>query len=165
MGSQTPEDMETLLDEARGWSFFPPPTDAGYIQQQEGQEKFILESDQGVDINNSFSVNWIGLAIGFAILLFILQMSMPGIKQMGDFIGAVYSPYAGDTDRYDVYYDDYDRSGGKYSQQYRNFEEDKNLLSNIVNGDMTQPAQAGLENLQSLGELSAPAAATTGLLN
>ena len=53
----------------------------------------------------------------------VIQMAMPGLRQVGDFVAAIYGPYGADEiqNRYDTYYNDYDDSPGrKYSQQYRN---------------------------------------------
>ena len=49
-------------------------------------------------------------------------MAMPGIRQAGDFMAAVYAPYGGDdflANRYDTYYgEDYDEAK-RYGKQYR----------------------------------------------
>ena len=49
-------------------------------------------------------------------------MAMPGLRQVGDFVAAIYGPYGGDEiqNRYDTYYDYDDGPSRKYSQQYRN---------------------------------------------
>merc|ERR1711963_79191 len=124
----TMDTLDTLVEAARGWYLFPP------TEEQKRQEKFLLLSDNGSTQDNLFSLNWIGLMIALIIILFLLQMAMPGIRQMGDFVSAVYSPYGGDeylTNRYDTFYGDYDDSG-KFSRQYRNFDEAKSLLTDIV---------------------------------
>ena len=49
-------------------------------------------------------------------------MAMPGLRQVGDFMAAVYAPYGGDdflANRYDTYYgEDYDEVK-RYGKQYR----------------------------------------------
>merc|ERR1712012_322127 len=96
----------------------------------------LLYSDSGFSTGLPFSLNWMGLAIGLILLLLFVQMAMPGIRQVGDFMAAVYAPYGGDdflANRYDTYYgEDYDEVK-RYGKQYRNFDETKNLLSSIVN--------------------------------
>merc|ERR1712018_751851 len=132
--------MDALVEAARGWYLFPPSEEDKRVEKQ---EKFLLFSDSGSTQDNLFSINWIGLMIGLIIILFLLQMAMPGIRQMGDFIGAVYSPYGGDeylTNRYDTFYGDYDDSG-KFSRQYRNFDEAKSLLTEIAKGQNSASSQ------------------------
>merc|ERR1712038_1896389 len=68
-----------------GWYLFPPPPD--YVDELKKQEKFLLISDAGGTNSESFSVNVMGMAIGLIILLFFVQLAMPGIRQVGDFIG------------------------------------------------------------------------------
>ena len=51
-------------------------------------------------------------------------MAMPGLRQVGDFMAAVYAPYGGDdflANRYDTYYGgDYDDEVRRYGKQSRN---------------------------------------------
>merc|ERR1719422_325950 len=83
----------------------------------------ILYSDSGFSSIGGFSLNWMGLAIGLILLLLFIQMAMPGLRQVGDFMAAVYAPYGGD----------YDDEVRRYGKQSRNFDEAKTLLSSIVN--------------------------------
>merc|ERR1712165_363564 len=64
-----------------GWYLFPPPPD--YVDELKRQEKFLLISDAGGTNSESFSVNVMGMAIGLIILLFFVQLAMPGIRQVG----------------------------------------------------------------------------------
>ena len=96
-----------------------------YLQQ----ERVWLLSDSGTTSTNSFpTVNWVGIALGIGIFMFckyphvikyksmfmknilVIQMAMPGLRQVGDFVAAIYGPYGGDEiqNRYDTYYNDYD---------------------------------------------------------
>ena len=49
---------------------------------------------------------------------------MPGIRQVGDFIAAIYSPYTtygvDEVSRYDTFYGDYGVDNRRHSPQYRN---------------------------------------------
>ena len=50
-------------------------------------------------------------------------MARPGFRQIGDFIGAIYSPYTSygqdELNRYDTYYGDYNEEAVGASRQYR----------------------------------------------
>ena len=49
-------------------------------------------------------------------------MASPGLRQIQDFVSAIYSPYATDEllNRYDTYYDDYEsRPSKQFNNQYR----------------------------------------------
>merc|ERR1712111_78852 len=108
-------------------------------------------SDSGFETIGGFSLNWMGLAIGLILLLLFIQMAMPGIRQAGDFMAAVYAPYGGDdflANRYDTYYgEDYDEAK-RYGKQYRSFDETKSLLSSIVNNgqDASQALDQAAKN-------------------
>ena len=49
-----------------------------------------------------------------------MQLARPGFRQIGDFFGAIYSPYTtygqDEVNRYDTYYGDYEDAG---AEQYR----------------------------------------------
>ena len=70
--------------DGRGWSLLPPNADEikkegviGHAQNYNNkkiiflfqQEKFLLISDSGSAADTAFSVNWMGLAIAFIIIL------------------------------------------------------------------------------------------------
>jgi len=62
-------------------------------------------------------------------------LASPGLRQIQDFVSAIYSPYATDEllNRYDSYYDDYEsRPSKQFNNQYRSFDEAQGLLSEIV---------------------------------
>ena len=52
-----------------------------------------------------------------------MQLARPGLRQIGDFIGAIYSPYTtygqDEVNRYDTYYGDYTEEAVSGSRQYR----------------------------------------------
>ena len=54
----------------------------------------------------------------------VVQLAMPGIRQVGDFIAAIYSPYTtygvDEVSRYDTFYGDYGVDNRRHSPQYRN---------------------------------------------
>merc|ERR1712165_363563 len=89
----------------------------------------------------------------------------------GDFIAAIYSPYTtygvDEVSRYDTFYGDYGVDNRRHSPQYRNFEEAKDLLTNIVNNGEDGPAarnsvrDAGARN--PVLEASRPQASSPGL--
>eukprot|EP00493_Phyllostaurus_siculus_P001073 UN01080 len=64
-----------------------------------------------------------GLAIAFIIILVFMQLASPGLRQIGDFVGAIYSPYTtygqDEINRYDTYYGDYTEEAVGGSRQYR----------------------------------------------
>merc|ERR1712154_222664 len=112
--------------------------------------KFLLFSDSGSD-DSTFSVNWMGLAIGLIIALFFVQLARPGFQQIGDFMSAIYSPYTSygqdELNRYDTYYGDYNEEAAGASRQFRQFTEASNLLSKIINGHDAGASNSGTENL------------------
>merc|ERR1712012_1541386 len=93
-------------DEARGWSLFPPSQDE--IDSIKKQEKFLLLSDSGSAQTLTTTINWAGIVFALILILFFIQLASPGLRQIQDFVSAIYSPYATDEllNRYDSYYDD-----------------------------------------------------------
>merc|ERR1712012_295002 len=119
-------------DEARGWSLFPPSQDE--IDSIK-QEKFLLLSDSGSAQTLTTTINWAGIVFALILILFFIQLASPGLRQIQDFVSAIYSLYATDEllNRYDSYYDDYEsRPSKQFNNQYRSFNEAQGLLSEIV---------------------------------
>ena len=59
----------------------------------------------------------------FILMFLVMQLARPGLRQIGDFIGAIYSPYTtygqDEVNRYDTYYGDYTEEAVSGSRQYR----------------------------------------------
>merc|ERR1712012_114597 len=120
-------------DEARGWSLFPPSQDE--IDSIKKQEKFLLLSDSGSAQTLTTPINWAGIVFALILILFFIQLASPGLRQIQDFVSAIYSPYATDEllNRYDTYYDDYEsRPSKQFNNQYRSFDEAQGLLSQLL---------------------------------